>query len=75
MADADSKTKVLPDLTNVHRAESHEEETVGTVHKYAFSEERKIGITGSVFLILNKMIGTGSTHQSGAHHGNRQDRG
>ncbi len=64
MADSDSKTKVLPDggLTDVHRVESNEEETVETVQKYAFSEKRKIGITGSVFLILNKMIGTGSTH-------------
>lgn len=27
---------------------------------YAYSEDRKIGVTGAVFLILNKMIGTGS---------------
>jgi hypothetical protein len=27
---------------------------------FAYSEDRKIGITGAVFLILNKMIGTGS---------------
>ncbi|CAI0642235.1 unnamed protein product [Colletotrichum noveboracense] len=26
---------------------------------FAYSEERKIGVTGAVFLILNKMIGTG----------------
>ncbi|KAI6782611.1 High-affinity methionine permease-like protein [Emericellopsis cladophorae] len=26
---------------------------------YAYSEDRKIGVTGAVFLILNKMIGTG----------------
>jgi hypothetical protein len=26
---------------------------------YQFDESRKIGITGAVFLILNKMIGTG----------------
>ncbi|KAJ6445270.1 low-affinity methionine permease [Purpureocillium lavendulum] len=26
---------------------------------YAYSDDRKIGITGAVFLILNKMIGTG----------------
>lgn len=35
------------------------ESTLGA-QKYAYSEDRKIGITGSVFLILNKMIGTGS---------------
>ncbi|KAF2280644.1 high-affinity methionine permease-like protein [Westerdykella ornata] len=28
-------------------------------HTYQFDESRKIGITGAVFLILNKMIGTG----------------
>ena len=28
---------------------------------YAYTEDRKIGVTGAVFLILNKMIGTGST--------------
>ncbi|KAL3961211.1 hypothetical protein ACCO45_002734 [Purpureocillium lilacinum] len=27
---------------------------------FAYSDDRKIGITGAVFLILNKMIGTGS---------------
>lgn len=27
---------------------------------YAYTEDRKIGVTGAVFLILNKMIGTGS---------------
>jgi hypothetical protein len=30
------------------------------VQKYSLSDDRKIGITGAVFLILNKMIGTGS---------------
>jgi amino acid transporter len=28
-------------------------------NKYAYDESRKLGITGAVFLILNKMIGTG----------------
>jgi hypothetical protein len=31
---------------------------------YAYSEDRKIGVTGAVFLILNKMIGTGSKWSS-----------
>ena len=31
---------------------------------YAYSEDRKIGVTGAVFLILNKMIGTGSEQPS-----------
>ena len=32
---------------------------------FKFSESRKIGVTGAVFLILNKMIGTGSEHSPG----------
>lgn len=31
---------------------------------YAYTEDRKIGVTGAVFLILNKMIGTGSEYLS-----------
>lgn len=33
---------------------------VKTQETYAYDESRKIGVTGAVFLILNKMIGTGS---------------
>jgi hypothetical protein len=33
---------------------------VETEQTYAFEESRKLGVTGAVFLILNKMIGTGS---------------
>ena len=29
---------------------------------YQFKEARKLGVTSSVFLILNKMIGTGSKY-------------
>jgi len=28
-------------------------------NKFAYDDSRKLGITGAVFLILNKMIGTG----------------
>ena len=28
-------------------------------NKYAYTDDRKMGITGAVFLILNKMVGTG----------------
>lgn len=28
-------------------------------NKYAYDDSRKMGVTGAVFLILNKMIGTG----------------
>jgi len=44
---------------------TQDDEVVGAVveeeeQKYAFEDSRKLGVTGSVFLILNKMIGTGS---------------
>jgi len=32
---------------------------VQEVNKYAYDDSRKLGVTGAVFLILNKMIGTG----------------
>jgi len=62
MADNGSKSKPLPDEYVKHRPASPDEETVGAVQKYAYSDKRKIGITGAVFLILNKMIGTGSAY-------------
>lgn len=34
--------------------------------EFSYTEDRKIGVTGAVFLILNKMIGTGSKSQ--LHH-------
>lgn len=42
--------------------EGHVSDNASTVdaQTYAYSEDRKIGVTGAVFLILNKMIGTGS---------------
>lgn len=37
-----------------------ESSSVITAEEFAYSDDRKIGVTGAVFLILNKMIGTGS---------------
>lgn len=37
--------------------------------QYSYTEDRKIGVTGAVFLILNKMIGTGSTYTSFSSNG------
>ncbi|CAM1502597.1 Fc.00g073730.m01.CDS01 [Cosmosporella sp. VM-42] len=34
--------------------------------RFSYSDDRKIGVTGSVFLILNKMIGTGSESDGAA---------
>ncbi|KAK4129865.1 amino acid transporter [Trichocladium antarcticum] len=44
---------VSPGRTDVEVGEVKEENT------YAYDDSRKLGITGAVFLILNKMIGTG----------------
>ena len=38
----------------------HAPSQVGEDHTYSYTDSRKLGVTGSVFLILNKMIGTGS---------------
>lgn len=40
--------------------ENTDTESAVNVQKYDYDESRKIGITGATFLILNKMIGTGS---------------
>ncbi len=54
------------DAANDHVTDSkhngHSDVEVGEVkdeNKYAYDDSRKLGITGAVFLILNKMIGTG----------------
>jgi hypothetical protein len=46
----------------VHERTVNGDVEVGEVkeeNKYAYDDSRKLGITGAVFLILNKMIGTG----------------
>ncbi|KAJ4285937.1 hypothetical protein N0V88_008212 [Collariella sp. IMI 366227] len=46
---------------HVHETPVHGDVEVGELqeNKYAYDDSRKLGITGAVFLILNKMIGTG----------------
>ncbi len=48
---------------HVHERAAHDTDAeVGEIkeeNKYAYDDSRKLGITGAVFLILNKMIGTG----------------
>ncbi len=44
---------IPPTYTEAAEGEVQEENT------YAYDDSRKLGITGAVFLILNKMIGTG----------------
>lgn len=50
------------DQVHENTVQDHHDVEVGQIkeeNKYAYSDSRKLGITGAVFLILNKMIGTG----------------
>jgi hypothetical protein len=53
---------VAPTSEDVKALEEEEGENLSVVDEnvYHFDESRKLGVTSSVFLILNKMIGTGS---------------
>lgn len=54
--DSDPDTREL----NAPTDEEYASSTNDGIQQFAYSDERKIGVTGAVFLILNKMIGTGS---------------
>lgn len=52
-----------PDYDSIHGgAAADSGSSIAGEEVYQFDESRKLGITSSVFLILNKMIGTGSEH-------------
>jgi hypothetical protein len=65
--DTTEETPLLRTMSKDSSARDHdvgaitrdETDPVGEVVQ-AYDESRKIGVTGAVFLILNKMIGTGS---------------
>lgn len=66
-SDSNKNDEVIDDGTKGIRPARYDEEgqvsdNASTIDAttYAYSEDRKIGVTGAVFLILNKMIGTGS---------------
>jgi hypothetical protein len=59
-----TNTKTRASSDEEHVRGSNDESSVIDAQTYAYSEDRKIGVTGAVFLILNKMIGTGSTFLS-----------
>jgi hypothetical protein len=42
----------------------YDEPEIQEENTYAYDDSRKLGVTGAVFLILNKMIGTGSMYIS-----------
>ncbi|CAG9983960.1 unnamed protein product [Clonostachys byssicola] len=54
-----TNTKTRASSDEEHVRGSNDESSVIDAQTYAYSEDRKIGVTGAVFLILNKMIGTG----------------
>jgi hypothetical protein len=56
----DKKAAVAEDAGQV--PPNYEDVVVQEEKTYAYDDSRKLGITGSVFLILNKMIGTGSMY-------------
>jgi hypothetical protein len=56
----DKKVAVAEDAGQV--PPNYEDVVVQEEKTYAYDDSRKLGITGSVFLILNKMIGTGSMY-------------
>lgn len=56
--DVDKKATVADDAGPV--PPNYDDAVVQEEKTYAYEDSRKLGITGSVFLILNKMIGTGS---------------
>ncbi len=53
---AASEDALHPDL----RRGLSPDDSVEDVQAFKYAESRKIGVTGAAFLILNKMIGTGS---------------
>lgn len=58
MSDDEKKTVERPTESNAFDGRAPEG-SIQDQETYAYDESRKIGVTGAVFLILNKMIGTG----------------
>jgi hypothetical protein len=46
--------------------QSHQDASVQEDQAYVYDDSQKLGYTATVFIILNKMIGTGSTYLSNA---------
>ena len=58
--EATSKKDDLLQDPSFKNLDGHGSETLAGEEVYKFDESRKLGVTSSIFLILNKMIGTGS---------------
>ncbi|MBE3050512.1 hypothetical protein IMZ48_50075 [Candidatus Bathyarchaeota archaeon] len=59
MADVDERAVRKGDTPPFYEGSNDSEGEVRT-ERFEYEESRKVGIFGSAFLILNKMIGTGS---------------
>jgi hypothetical protein len=46
---------------------AYEDGSVQEDNAYVYDDSQKLGYTGTVFVILNKMIGTGSTYSPRSH--------
>lgn len=57
---ADEKNYAGPSGINPTSTQDDVDAQVQVEQQFKVAESQKIGVTGAVFLILNKMIGTGS---------------
>lgn len=57
---ADKKNYAGPNSINPTSTQDDGDAQVQDEQQFKVAESQKIGVTGAVFLILNKMIGTGS---------------
>ncbi|KAB8446269.1 hypothetical protein FH972_025249 [Carpinus fangiana] len=55
----DGDKKIAANVSDQDTSDIDSNEPVQHVQKFQYSDERKLGITGAFFLIVNKMIGTG----------------
>ena len=58
--EVDEKAVGKGDAPPFYAANNESDSEVQATERYEYEESRKLGIMGSAFIILNKMIGTGS---------------
>lgn len=64
----DDESKVVrPEDNNTSPPPGYENASVQDDNAYVYADEQKLGYTGTVFVILNKMIGTGSMSNPPIH--------
>lgn len=60
--EVDEKATIKGDAPVFYAAdnENQSDDNIQATERYEYEESRKLGIMGSAFIIINKMIGTGS---------------